>query len=70
MAVYRIHTTSYWSSKKGLEQDELMIGFFENIKDNFEPKIQKIFNNQIHKMRRRNKGFLLKNLYKIKRLFI
>lgn len=70
MAVYRIHNTSCWSSKKGLEQDELMIHFFENIKENFEPKIQKIFSKQIHKMQHRNKGFLIKNFYKIKRFFI
>lgn len=64
MAVYRIHDTSYWSSKKQDERVKIWIEFIESIKPNFNTKVKKRLNKQIKKTQPRIK---LKN--KIKELF-
>lgn len=47
MGVYRLHETSVWSSKTQNERELIWVPFLENIKPNFDIKIQKILENQI-----------------------
>ncbi|WP_163444659.1 glycosyltransferase [Flavobacterium columnare] len=47
MGNYRIHDTSYWSSKKQNEREAIWIEFLKNIKPSFPKKIQKIIDKQI-----------------------
>jgi glycosyltransferase involved in cell wall biosynthesis len=68
MAVYRIHETSYWSSKKELEQDKIVINFITEIKNNFDPEIQIILDNQILKIQYKRMLFLQKMNYKFNKL--
>ncbi|MCK8141690.1 glycosyltransferase [Flavobacterium sp. I-SCBP12n] len=69
MAVYRIHGTSYWSSKSNAEQDQILISFLNSIKINFEGQIQKIIDLQIEKIAMKHAGFWDKKIKKIKRFF-
>jgi hypothetical protein len=66
MAIYRVHNTSYWSSKQDNERVFIWINFIENIKDNFNVEIQKILDKQIFKLRVSNLPFCKKNLLKFK----
>jgi len=66
MAIYRVHNTSYWSSKQDNERVFIWINFIENIKDNFNVEIQKILDKQIFKLRVSNLPFWKKNLLKFK----
>ena len=47
MAVYRVHDTSYWSSKQQEDRIKIWVDFIENIKPNFSLKIRKILKKQI-----------------------
>lgn len=47
MAVYRIHDTSYWSSKKQEERENIWIDFLKNIKSSFSTEIQLELDKQI-----------------------
>lgn len=47
MAIYRIHDTSYWSSKKQQERENIWINFLENIKTTFSTEIQIELDKQI-----------------------
>lgn len=47
MAVYRIHDTSYWSSKKQQERETIWIDFLKNIKHSFSTEIQLELDKQI-----------------------
>jgi len=47
MAVYRVHNSSYWSSKKQEERTEIWIKFIQKIKPFFKKEIRKILNEQI-----------------------
>ena len=47
MAIYRVHETSYWSSKQQEERNKIWIDFLNNIKPNFSRKIRKILKKQI-----------------------
>ncbi|MEO8517209.1 MAG: glycosyltransferase [Flavobacterium sp.] len=47
MAVYRVHDTSYWSSKQQEDRVKIWVNFIEGIKPNFSRKIRKILNKQI-----------------------
>jgi glycosyltransferase involved in cell wall biosynthesis len=47
MGVYRLHGTSVWSSKTQKEQEFLWVPFLENIKPNFERRVQDILSVQI-----------------------
>ncbi|MBF6652754.1 hypothetical protein C3B47_07585 [Flavobacterium columnare] len=47
MGNYRVHDTSYWSSKKQNEREAIWIEFLKNIKPSFPKKIQKIIDKQI-----------------------
>lgn len=47
MAVYRVHDTSYWSSKKQEDRIKIWVDFIENIKPNFSRDIRKILKKQI-----------------------
>jgi glycosyltransferase involved in cell wall biosynthesis len=49
MAVYRIHETSYWSSKKQEERENIWIDFLQNIKGNFSESVQTQLDIQINK---------------------
>jgi len=60
MAIYRVHATSYWSSKQQNEREIVWIDFLNNIKENFEPKVQNLLENQINKMQTRKKNLLWK----------
>lgn len=60
MATYRVHATSYWSSKQQNEREIIWIDFLNNIKENFEPKVQILLENQINKMQTRKKNLLWK----------
>lgn len=48
MGVYRLHGTSVWSSKTQKEQEFLWVPFLENIKPNFERRVQDILSAQIN----------------------
>ena len=50
MSVYRLHPESYWSSKKQSERTEIWIDFLENIKSNFNYKVQYDIQEQIDKL--------------------
>jgi hypothetical protein len=65
MAIYRVHNTSYWSSKQDNERVIIWVNFIENIKDNFNVDIQKILDKQIFKLVN-NLPFWKKNLLKFK----
>ncbi|OXB12774.1 glycosyltransferase [Flavobacterium reichenbachii] len=69
MAVYRIHNTSYWSSKKDAEQRIIIIKFLEKLKTYFDSDIQKIIHRQIEKIQSKDMSFFKKKIYKIKRFF-
>lgn len=68
MSVYRIHNTSYWSSKKDAEQRVIMINFLTKLKTYFDTDVQKILNKQILKIRSKDASFFEKLNYKIKAL--
>jgi glycosyltransferase involved in cell wall biosynthesis len=60
MANYRVHDTSYWSSKKQEERSEIWINFLIGIMPNFDSKTQRYLQIQIDK----TKGtYLKKNLF-------
>jgi glycosyltransferase involved in cell wall biosynthesis len=68
MAVYRLHDTSYWSSKDKLDKLKIWIDFIQKIKENFDTDIQMILDQQIlkrSKMFQAKKTFLGKTLLKI-----
>jgi len=67
MANYRVHGTSYWSSKKQSERVEIWIAFLTGILPNFDSKIQQKLQKQIDKL----KGVSKKNnvFQKIKSFF-
>jgi glycosyltransferase involved in cell wall biosynthesis len=62
MASYRIHSTSYWSSKKSEEQKIIIHDFINNIKENFDIDVQILLDNQIKKIETKRKNLF----YKIK----
>ncbi len=57
MANYRVHETSYWSSKKQEERETIWITFIENIKPNFNIEIQKLLEKQIFGFKYRKSSF-------------
>lgn len=69
MAVYRIHDTSYWSSKKNEEQRTIIINFLNTLKTFFDDDIQKIIDRQIQKIQSKDLPFLKKKLFKLKSFF-
>ncbi|MWB94786.1 glycosyltransferase [Flavobacterium sp. GA093] len=65
MAVYRIHKTSYWSSKQQIDRENIWITFIKKIKVNFDKPIRKILSEQIYELKtRRLRGFK-RSVYKI-----
>ena len=52
MANYRVHETSYWSSKQQEERTAIWIDFLENMKENFTAEIQILLTNQIEAVKR------------------
>lgn len=52
MAVYRIHNTSYWSSKQQIDRENIWIDFIKNIKPNFDRPVRKILSKQIYKLKK------------------
>jgi len=69
MAVYRIHDTSYWSSKKDEDQQAIIINFLNTLKTFFNDDIQKIIDRQIQKIKSKNLPFFEKKLFKLKSFF-
>lgn len=73
MAVYRLHETSVWSSKKQKEREVIWIDFIKKIKPNFEKKIQLILDEQIQIIQRKNSfkwvGFISKIKKKLTSIF-
>jgi glycosyltransferase involved in cell wall biosynthesis len=68
MAVYRLHDTSYWSSKEKSDKLKIWIDFIQKIKENFDADIQIILDQQIKKCTKSlstKKTFLGKTLLKI-----
>lgn len=68
MAVYRVHDTSYWSSKNQIDREKIWIDFIENIKENFDSKVQMILEKQIKRMGHKKPntfGSIILNLKKI-----
>lgn len=47
MAVYRVHNSSYWSSKNQEERTSIWIKFIKNIKPNFNKQVRKILDEQL-----------------------
>lgn len=66
MGVYRIHETSYWSSKKQIEQELILVNFITNIKENFTVEIQKKLTKQVLKIKYKNQKGLKRILAKLK----
>ena len=64
MAVYRVHETSYWSSKKQSERELIWIKFLKNIKENFSPEIQILIKNQIQTLKKNNKEKFYKKIFR------
>jgi glycosyltransferase involved in cell wall biosynthesis len=67
MAIYRVHNTSYWSSKQQNEREIIWIDFLNNIKENFNSDIQKLLQKQVFEIRYRKSSFWKKLLMKLKR---
>ena len=61
MANYRVHDTSYWSSKKQEERSQIWVDFLDGIMPNFDSKIQNQLQTQIEKT---------KGTYKKKNVFL
>ena len=51
MAIYRVHETSYWSSKKQEDRTLIWIDFIDKIKVNFQPEIQALLESQKIKLK-------------------
>lgn len=70
MAIYRVHNTSYWSSKEQIEREQIWVDFIQNIKGNFDSKVQKLLVRQNYNFQywRANKfqKFILKLKSKLK----
>ncbi|MFK7059231.1 glycosyltransferase [Flavobacterium oreochromis] len=60
MANYRIHDSSYWSTKNSLERAEILNRFITNIKPYFNQEIQDILQIQLEKLPRRKTTFFKK----------
>jgi glycosyltransferase involved in cell wall biosynthesis len=67
MAIYRVHATSYWSSKQQIEREQIWIEFIENIKENFNADVQKLLQKQVFELRYRRSSFWKKLLMKLQR---
>lgn len=52
MAVYRVHNTSYWSSKQQIDREIIWTDFLQNIKPNFDKPVQKILSKQIYQLKK------------------
>ena len=68
MAHYRVHSTSYWSSKQQEERVKIWIGFIENIKENFSLEVQKLLQQQVADLSHRKTSFWKKITKKLKNL--
>ncbi|HWR94490.1 MAG TPA: glycosyltransferase [Flavobacterium sp.] len=65
MANYRVHTTSYWSSKQQEDREKIWISFIENIKYNFDDKVQKLLQKQVDKLIYNRKSKIEKIIFKL-----
>ncbi|OCB77774.1 hypothetical protein B0A79_10665 [Flavobacterium piscis] len=66
MAVYRIHHTSYWSSKQQIDREIIWADFLKNIKPNFEKPVRKILSKQIYQLKKQRLSGIDKIVHKIK----
>ena len=69
MANYRVHDSSYWSSKKQAEREIIWVTFIKNILPDFDLKIQKILLKQIYKIEKKTMSFSQKTSYFLKNIF-
>ncbi|WP_428225321.1 glycosyltransferase [Flavobacterium sp.] len=69
MGNYRVHDTSYWSSKKQNEREKIWIEFLENIKPLFSKKIQKVIDIQIKSNQPKKIGWFKKKRKAFKNIF-
>ena len=69
MANYRVHDSSYWSSKKQAEREIIWVTFIKNILPDFDLKIQKILLKQIYKIEKKTMSFSQKNSCFLKNIF-
>lgn len=67
MANYRVHNTSYWSSKQQEEREKIWITFIKNILPDFDEKVQKILKKQIYKLEKKHFSFFQKMAYFFKK---
>lgn len=67
MAIYRVHSTSYWSSKQQIEREQIWIDFIENIKENFASDVKKRLEKQVFELRYRRSSFWKKLIMKLQR---
>jgi hypothetical protein len=52
LAHYRVHDTSYWSSKQQNEREKIWVDFVDSIKNQFDSPVKKVLNNQIYLMQK------------------
>ena len=69
MANYRVHDSSYWSSKKQADREKIWVTFIKNILPDFDSKIQKILLKQVYKIEKKSMSLTQKASYFIKNIF-
>lgn len=69
MANYRVHNSSYWSSKKQKEREKIWVTFIKNILPDFDAKVQKILLKQVYNLGKREKTFFQRIKYIVKSRF-
>lgn len=69
MANYRVHNSSYWSSKKQTEREKIWVTFIKNILPDFDSKVQKILLKQVYKIEKKAMSLSQKASYFFKNIF-
>jgi hypothetical protein len=69
MANYRVHDSSYWSSKKQADREKIWVTFIKNILPDFDAKIQKVLLKQIYKIEKKEMNLTQKASYFFKNIF-
>lgn len=66
LAHYRIHDSSYWSSKQQIDREKIWIDFIHSIKNEFDFSVKKKLNKQIYYMKKNSLNKWERILLKIK----
>lgn len=66
LAHYRVHDTSYWSSKQQHEREKIWVDFVYSIKNQFDSPVTKVLNEQIYLMQKFKLNIWERILLKIK----